>query len=98
VSVQEGTLLVFVIAVCRRISPSSFQRKRPIGAASVRRSPEAQYCDEFYRASSAHTEGTAITFSESGVELTSLFLRRNGEALIMIVLSLMLMLSGWTMV
>jgi hypothetical protein len=66
VSVQEETLLAFVIAVCGRVSPSSFQKKHPVGAAGVRRPPEAEYCDEFYRASSAHTEGSVITFSEFG--------------------------------
>jgi len=68
VSVQEETLLAYVIAVCKKISSSSFQKKRPIGAARIRRPPEAQYCDEFYRASSTHNEGSVITFSEFGTK------------------------------
>ena len=47
VSVQEETLLAFVIAVCKRILPSSSQKKRPIGAARVPRPPRHNIVTNF---------------------------------------------------
>ncbi|TDL13463.1 hypothetical protein BD410DRAFT_797614 [Rickenella mellea] len=64
VTIQEANIHDFVIAILRKYSPINLQPRKanPISQSI----PEAQFQDEFYRASYAHTSGAVLSFPEFG--------------------------------
>jgi hypothetical protein len=59
-------LPAFTIQVIRNFSRLNLSPGEQIGAPNSQRLPEAQYKDEFYRCCHEHTNGSLISFPESG--------------------------------
>ena len=62
-AIPSQTLLQFVLAVIRRFSPESFGTPK-IGPGFIKRLPEAQYQDEFYRCCHSYSKGSLVTLPE----------------------------------
>jgi len=56
----------FVVDVICKFSPGLLSAERRIGPGCIQRPPEAQYQDEFYRCCHISSNGSLVTFPESG--------------------------------
>jgi len=63
--ISESRIKDFVIAIIRKFIPLNLSASRTFGT-TTQSTPEAQFRDEFYRASMSHTKGSVLSFPEFG--------------------------------